>query len=259
MASVTAAGTATVAGLGGRYLTERTNVTQAQRALRVPAPATLAPPLPAGSDLKIPGLSPFVTPNKAFYRVDTAIVLPEILPSSWHLRIHGMVQREINLTFDQLIRRPLQEDYVTLDLRFEPGRRAVRRQCPVARRERAEPAAREAADPGGRRSAVPCTSQDGFIPAAHPCRRRWTPSRDAMLAVAMNGQALPVEHGFPVRMVVPACTGTSPACKWITDIEVTTPAGRTSPTGPRRGWSQPGDVRPVGGDLVSITPRRRRR
>src|SRR5262249_61195607 len=64
--------------------------------------------------LKIPGLSPFITPNSRFYRVDTAIVLPEIPPASWRLRLHGMVSKELTLTFEDLIRRPLTEDYVTL-------------------------------------------------------------------------------------------------------------------------------------------------
>ena len=112
--SAAAVGTAAVTGLGGRLLSERTDVTQAQKSLRIPPPAFPAPPLPAGADLKIPGLSPFITPNGTFYRVDTAIVLPEVAPASWQLRIHGMVSREINLTFDELIRRPLTEDYITL-------------------------------------------------------------------------------------------------------------------------------------------------
>jgi DMSO/TMAO reductase YedYZ molybdopterin-dependent catalytic subunit len=238
VASVTAAGTATVAGLGGRYLTERTNVTQAQRALRVPAPATLAPPLPTGSDLKIPGLSPFITPNKAFYRVDTAIVLPEILPSSWHLRIHGMVQREINLTFDQLIRRPLLEDYVTLTCVSNPVAgpyvgNALWLGASVQSLLR-EAGIRAGADQ------LFCTSQDGFT-CGTPVQTAMD-GRDAMLAVAMNGQALPVEHGFPVRMVVPGLYGYVSACKWITDIEVTTYRANVAYWA-QRGWSQQAPIK----------------
>ncbi len=236
--SVTAAGTAAVAGLGGRYLTERTNVTQAQRALRVPPPATPAPPLPAGSDLKIPGLSPFITPNKTFYRVDTAIVLPEILPSSWHLRIHGMVQREINLTFDQLIRRPLLEDYVTLTCVSNPVAgpyvgNALWLGASVQSLLR-EAGIRAGADQ------LFCTSQDGFT-CGTPVQTAMD-GRDAMLAVAMNGQALPVEHGFPVRMVVPGLYGYVSACKWITDIEVTTYQANVSYWA-QRGWSQQAPIK----------------
>jgi DMSO/TMAO reductase YedYZ molybdopterin-dependent catalytic subunit len=236
--SVTAAGTAAVAGLGGRYLTERTNVTQAQRALRVPAPATLAPPLPTGFDLKIPGLSPFITPNKSFYRVDTAIVLPEILPSSWHLRIHGMVQREINLTFDQLIRRPLTEDYVTLTCVSNPvAGPYVGNALWVG--ASVQSLLREAGIRAGADQLF-CTSQDGFT-CGTPVQTAMD-GRDAMLAVAMNGQALPVEHGFPVRMVVPGLYGYVSACKWITDIEVTTYQANVAYWA-QRGWSQQAPIK----------------
>src|SRR5208282_2256885 len=96
----TAAGTAAVAYLGGRWLSERANVTTAEKDIRFPAPAITAPPLPPGTNLPTPGLTPFITSNSNFYRVDTAIVLPQIPPSSWQLRIHGMVSRELTLTFD---------------------------------------------------------------------------------------------------------------------------------------------------------------
>ena len=100
--------------LGGRVLSDRSSVVGARASLRIPAPAFPAPPLPAGADLRIAGLAPFITPNGAFYRVDTAIVLPQVAPESWMLRIHGMVRREIRISFGQLIRRPLTEDWITL-------------------------------------------------------------------------------------------------------------------------------------------------
>jgi DMSO/TMAO reductase YedYZ molybdopterin-dependent catalytic subunit len=218
VASGVAAGTATVAYLGGRLLGERSAVTQAQKSLRVPAPARPAPPLPAGSDLHIPGLSSFITPNSSFYRVDTAIVLPEIAPTTWQLRIHGMVAREITINFGQLIRRPLTAEYITLTCVSDPvagpyvgnalwvgaSLASLLRQAGV----------RSGADQ------LLCTSQDGFT-SGTPLQTVLD-GRDAMLAVAMNGTALPVEHGFPVRMVVPGLYGYVSACKWITDIEVTT-------------------------------------
>ena len=92
------AGTAAVAYLGGRLLAERSSVARAQASLRIPRPTVPAPPLPAGSDLRIPGLSSFITPNGSFYRVDTAIVLPEVDPQKWQLHIHGMVDREITIS-----------------------------------------------------------------------------------------------------------------------------------------------------------------
>ncbi|HEX9032748.1 MAG TPA: molybdopterin-dependent oxidoreductase [Streptosporangiaceae bacterium] len=233
-----AAGTAAVAYVGGRLLTERASVASAVRSLRLPAPARPAPPLPGGADLRIPGLSSFITPNSTFYRVDTAIVLPQIPPSSWQLRIHGMVSRELTLTFDDLIRRPLIEDYITL--------------CCVsnwvggpyignARWLGASLGAllREAGIKAGA-DQLYCTSFDGFT-SGTPVQTAMD-GRDALLAVAMNGKPLPVQHGFPVRTVVPGLYGYVSACKWITDIEVTTYA-QNSAYWAQRGWSAQAPVK----------------
>jgi DMSO/TMAO reductase YedYZ molybdopterin-dependent catalytic subunit len=236
--SVAAAGTAAVTGLGGRLLSERTNVTQAQQSLRIPPAAVPAPPLPAGADLNIPGLSPFITPNGAFYRVDTAIVLPEVAPASWQLRIHGMVSREISLTFDQLIRRPLTADYITLTCVSNPVAgpyigNALWLGASLASLLR-EAGVRAGADQ------LLCTSADGFTSGAPLLTA--IDGRDAMLAVAMNGSVLPVEHGFPVRMVIPGLYGYVSACKWITDIEVTTFAANSAYWA-QRGWDQQAPIK----------------
>jgi DMSO/TMAO reductase YedYZ molybdopterin-dependent catalytic subunit len=233
-----AAGAAAVAYLGGRVLTESTSVSQAQASLRIPRPVHPAPALPAGSNLRIPGLSSFITPNSQFYRVDTAIVLPEIPPASWQLRIHGMVARDITLSFDELIRRPLTADYVTLTCVSNPvggpyvgnalwlgaSLASLLRQAGI----------RAGADQ------LLCTSSDGFT-SGTPVQTVMD-GRDAMLAVAMNGTALPVEHGFPVRMVVPGLYGYVSACKWITDIEVTTFAANAAYWA-QRGWSQQAPIK----------------
>src|SRR5271166_5424059 len=113
-AGAVTAGIAAGAGLAGRLLAERSSVASARRSLRIPKPAGTVPALPSGVNFDIPGLTPFVTSNTSFYRVDTALVLPQVDPSSWQLRIGGMVDREITLTFDELLKRPLIEDYVTL-------------------------------------------------------------------------------------------------------------------------------------------------
>jgi DMSO/TMAO reductase YedYZ molybdopterin-dependent catalytic subunit len=236
--SVAAAGTAAVSGLGGRYLGEKTSVNQALRALRVPAPASLAPRLPTGSDFKIPGLSPFVTPNKSFYRVDTAIVLPEVLPASWHLRIHGMVQREINLSYAELIRRPLIEDYITLTCVSNPVAGPYAGNA-LWLGTSLRSLLREAGIKAGA-DQLYCTSSDGFT-LGSPVQTAMD-GRDSMLAIAMNGQALPVEHGFPVRMVVPGLYGYVSACKWIVDIEVTTYKANVAYWA-QRGWSQTAPIK----------------
>ena len=109
--SVAAAG---IGYVGGRSLATRKNVSLAQASMRFPKASEPVPPLPAGVNLPVPGISPFITPNGQFYRVDTALLVPQVDPSNWTLRIHGMVAREITITFDQLLRRPLIEDYLTL-------------------------------------------------------------------------------------------------------------------------------------------------
>jgi DMSO/TMAO reductase YedYZ molybdopterin-dependent catalytic subunit len=236
---VAAAGTAVVAGLAGRLLAEHSSVAEARRALRLPAPAHPAPPLPAGSNLPIPGLSSFITPNSAFYRVDTAIVLPEVPPSSWQLRIHGMVARELTITFDQLIRRPLTADYITLTCVSNPvGGPYVGNALWVG--ASVASLLREAGIRAGAEQLL-CTSVDGFT-SGTPVQTAMD-GRDAMLAVAMNGTALPVEHGFPVRMVVPGLYGYVSACKWITDINVTTWADFAYWAEPENGWSQQAPIK----------------
>jgi DMSO/TMAO reductase YedYZ molybdopterin-dependent catalytic subunit len=233
-----AVGTAAVSGLVGRALSERSGVTQAQKSLRLPPPVVTAPPLPSGTDLKIRGLSPFITPNNNFYRVDTAIVLPQVVPSSWQLRIHGLVKRELTVNFAELIRRPLYEDYITLTCVSNPvagpyvgnalwlgaSLTALLRQAGV----------RADADQ------LLCTSVDGFTSGAPLVTAM--DGRDAMIAVAMNGTALPVAHGFPARMVIPGLYGYVSACKWITDIEVTTFEANTA-YWIQRGWSQQAPIK----------------
>jgi len=228
-----------VAGLAGRLLSERSSVSQAQSSLRLPRPAHPAPPLPAGSNLRIPGLSSFITPNSSFYRVDTAIVLPEVPPSSWHLRIHGMVAREITISFDELIRRPLTADYITLTCVSNPVGGPYVGNAEWIGASLAS-LLREAGIRAGAEQLL-CTSVDGFT-SGTPVKTVMD-GRDALLAMAMNGTALPVEHGFPVRMVVPGLYGYVSACKWITDINVTTWADRGYWAQPGQGWAQQAPIK----------------
>jgi DMSO/TMAO reductase YedYZ molybdopterin-dependent catalytic subunit len=237
--SAAAAGTAVVAGLAGRLLSERSSVSAAQSSLRLPKPVHPAPPLPAGSNLRIPGLSSFITPNSSFYRVDTAIVLPEVPPSGWHLRIHGMVAREINISFDELIRRPLTADYITLTCVSNTVGGPYVGNAEWIGASLAS-LLREAGIRAGAEQLL-CTSVDGFT-SGTPVQTVMD-GRDALLAMAMNGTALPVEHGFPVRMVVPGLYGYVSACKWITDINVTTWADRAYWAQPGQGWAQQAPIK----------------
>jgi len=237
-ASVATAGIAATAGLAGRLLAERSSVATARSAVKIPRPTGTGPALPPGTDLDIPGLASFITPNNDFYRVDTAIVLPEVDPTSWQLRIHGMVSREITITFDELLRRPLIEDYVTLCCVSDPVGGPYIGNAKWLGASLAS-LLRQAGIKAGADQLM-CTSVDGFT-SGTPVQTVMD-GRDALLAVAMNGQPLPIAHGFPARMVVPGLYGYVSATKWVTDINVTTFAGNYAYWA-QRGWSQQAPIK----------------
>ncbi|MGN9766040.1 molybdopterin-dependent oxidoreductase [Micromonospora sp. SD12] len=231
-------GAAGVAGLGGRWLAGRRGVSAAREAVVLPAPVAPAPTVPAGADLSLTQLAPYVTPNLGFYRIDTALVVPQVDPESWRLRIHGRVRNEIELSFADLLARPMVERYVTLAcVSNEVGGDLVgnARWLGVPIRElldEAEP--QEGADQ------VVGRSVDGWTCGTPTAVLR--DGRDALLAVGMNGEPLPVEHGFPARMVVPGLYGYVSACKWITELELTSFADFDAYWVPR-GWSAQGPVK----------------
>ncbi len=238
LVSGAAAGGAAVAAFAGRELNARQSVTQARAALRFPAPAEPAAPLPAGTDLHIPGLSSFITPNSTFYRVDTAIVLPQVDPQKWQLHIHGMVDREITISFAELLHKPLIEHYVTLTCVSNPVAGPYIGNAKWLGASLAS-IIREARPQAGATQLL-CTSADGFT-SGTPLQAVLD-GPDALLAIAMNGTALPVEHGFPARMVVPGLYGYVSATKWVTDINVTTYGAQTSYWA-QRGWSQQAPIK----------------
>ena len=108
------AGLAALSGLAGRYLVRRSDASASRASVRIPSPADAAPPPASGAELDIPGLSPFITPTKDFYRVDTALFVPAVDATTWQLRIHGMVDREMTLSYRELLARPLLERDITL-------------------------------------------------------------------------------------------------------------------------------------------------
>jgi DMSO/TMAO reductase YedYZ molybdopterin-dependent catalytic subunit len=236
-AGVTAAAAA-IGEVGGRSLATRKNVSLAQQSLRFPKAAEPVAPLPRGVNLPIPGISPFITPNGQFYRVDTAILVPQVDPSNWQLRIHGMVAREITITFDELLHRPLIEDYLTLCCVSNPVDGPY---IGNAKWLGASLAAllREARPQRGADQLL-ATSVDGFT-SGSPLSVVLD-GRDALVAVAMNGTALPTEHGFPARLVVPGLYGYVSACKWVVDLEVTTFAAARAYWVPL-GWSAMGPIK----------------
>ncbi|WP_433387694.1 molybdopterin-dependent oxidoreductase [Micromonospora sp. KLBMP9576] len=231
-------GAAGVAGLGGRWLSGRRGVSAAREAVALPAPAVPAPAVPAGADLSLAQLAPYVTPNSGFYRIDTALVVPQVDPGTWRLRIHGRVRDEIELSFADLLARPMVERYVTLAcVSNEVGGDLVgnARWLGVPIRELLDEAGPlEGADQ------VVGRSVDGWTCGTPTAVLR--DGRDALLAVGMNGAPLPVEHGFPVRMVVPGLYGYVSACKWVTELELTSFADFDAYWVPR-GWSAQGPVK----------------
>jgi len=230
---------AAVGEYAGRSFSERKNVSAAQAAIRFPKPAVPAPPLPRGINPPIPGLSSFITPNGQFYRVDTAIIVPQVDPASWQLRIHGMVARPFVITFDELLRKPLIEEYVTLCCVSNPVGGPYIGDAKWLGASYAS-LIREAGPLAGADQLL-CTSVDGFT-SGTPIAMVLDEPREALVAVAMNGTVLPTEHGFPARLVVPGLYGYVSACKWVVDIEVTTFANAVAYWS-QNGWSQQAPVK----------------
>ncbi|PFG21213.1 molybdopterin-dependent oxidoreductase [Serinibacter salmoneus] len=239
----TAAG-AVVVGAGARLANNAANaataaVERVREIFRLPQPATAAPPVPAGAALEVEGVSDLVTPNEEFYRIDTALQVPAVDPETWRLRIVGMVEEEVEISFAELLDLPLTETTITLMCVSNPVGgdligNAVWLGYPI--REllaRARPLA--GAD------MVLSRSVDGFT-ASTPLEILEDPDRDCLLAVGMNGELLPPEHGFPVRMVVPGLYGYVSATKWVTELRVTTFEEDTA-YWTDRGWSAMGPIK----------------
>ncbi|WUT01155.1 molybdopterin-dependent oxidoreductase [Streptomyces sp. NBC_00708] len=214
------------AGLLGRRLTSavQAGAEASRRDLKLPAPVSPAHAVPAGADLEIRGLSPFVTPNKDFYRVDTALVVPRVDAGAWRLRIHGKgVTRPVTLGLQDLLRRPAVERDITLTcVSNEVGGPYVgnARWLGVHLADLLREAGVRPPSKGGPADQLVARSVDGMT-IGTPVEDVMD-GRDALLAFGMNGEPLPFAHGFPVRMVVPGLYGYVSACKWIKDIELTT-------------------------------------
>jgi DMSO/TMAO reductase YedYZ molybdopterin-dependent catalytic subunit/uncharacterized membrane protein YgcG len=217
LGTVMALGVAGVGGFGGSLVVPGGVSEATRRGIRLPVAASRAGVVPAGVTADVSGVSRFFTPNPNFYRVDTLLTVPKIDPRNWQLRIHGMVDRELRLSFADLLDRRLIERDITLTcVSNEVGGPYVGNArwigVPIAE------LLREAGVQGGA-DAVRSTSVDGLT-IGTPLKAL-TDGRDAILAVGMNGEPLPFEHGFPVRMVVPGLYGYVSATKWLVDFEVT--------------------------------------
>jgi DMSO/TMAO reductase YedYZ molybdopterin-dependent catalytic subunit len=209
----TAAG-AVVLGASARRLQRGPDAATSRR--RIVLPRAAAPLSPAPSAVAADGAAPFFTPNADFYRIDTALTVPRIAAEDWRLRIHGMVAREVELDWDALIARDVVEADITITcVSNEVGGRLVGTARWLGVRLD-DLLADVGVDPTA--DQIVGRSSDGYtcgFPTAV------LDGRDALVAIAMNGEPLPLEHGFPARLIVPGLYGYVSATKWLTEIELT--------------------------------------
>ena len=210
---------AVVVGVASRAVSMTVGSVEAIRdSLKLPA-AKSKVTIPEGAELDIKGLSKLYTPNKDFYRVDTALTVPTIDPTTWRLTIDGMVDQKVEMSFQDLLDMGLDEYSITLtcvsnEVGGELAGNAMWLGVPL----------RDVLKKAGVKSGadmVLSKSVDGYT-ASTPLSALTDDNLDAILAVAMNGEPLPAEHGFPVRMVVPGLYGYVSATKWLTELKVTT-------------------------------------
>jgi DMSO/TMAO reductase YedYZ molybdopterin-dependent catalytic subunit len=196
------------------------------------------PPLPADIDPDVPGITAYVTDDAGFYRVDTAFTLPRVTTDAWRLKVHGLVDSPFEIGWSDLLAMPQVERMITLccvsnevggNLVGNAAWQGVRLSDLLAR-----------ARPQAGADCVYSTSADGFT-VTTPLDVL-TDGRDALLAIGMNGAPLPIEHGFPVRMVVPGLYGYVSATKWVVDLELVT-FSEVSAYWTERGWAPRGPVK----------------
>jgi DMSO/TMAO reductase YedYZ molybdopterin-dependent catalytic subunit len=237
-AGVTLGAVAVAAAAGGRWLQAQATATAARAGIVLPGARRPLDPLPAEADLGIDGLAPFTTPNEEFYRIDTALQVPQVDVASWRLKVTGMVDRPLELTFDDLLARDLVEADVTLACVSNDvgGGLVGNARWLGVRLDELLTAARV------RQGATQVVGRavDGFT-VGFPTEVALD-GRDALVAVGMNGEPLPIEHGFPARLVVPGLYGYVSATKWLAEIELTTLDGFDAYWVPR-GWSKQAPVK----------------
>jgi DMSO/TMAO reductase YedYZ molybdopterin-dependent catalytic subunit len=207
-----------VVGTVGRALLQGSH-SQEPTVAALPSSSLSPAPLGPAASLAVDGITPIVMPNNRFYRIDTALVVPRVDVATWSVKVTGMVDREISLTYDQLRALPIFEQYVTIacvsnevggDLVGNALWRGVH-----LREVLAMAGVKEGA------TQIVGRSVDGFT-VGFPTEWAMDPGRDPMIAIGMNGEPLPVEHGFPARLIVPGLYGYVSATKWLAEIELTT-------------------------------------
>ncbi len=213
----------------------RRRVEQARRLLNLPA---TRPRLPAG--VRLPGdrIAPWMTQNRDFYVIDSSFQKPAIDPARWSLRIHGMVEREVVLSYQDLLDKEVTEDWITLNCVSNPIGGDLIGNAWWSGVRIAPLLAEAGVLPGA--DAVLQTSEDGWT-CGTPLAAL-TDDRQAMIAFGMNGEPLPIEHGFPARVIVPGLYGFVSATKWVVSLEVTR-FDRFEAFWTQRGWDEQAPLR----------------
>ncbi len=226
-------------GVGGVVLSRvKTSVAGDRNAFTLPPVNVAAPPIPPTVQPKGVALPSFITSNDDFYRIDTALSIPQLSRTDWQLKIHGMVDREITYRFEDLERFEVVEKVVTLTcVSNTVGGDLISNATWIGYRVRDLLAAAGVHDDA---DMVLSTSSDGFT-AGTPVKAL-TDGRDALLAIGMNGQPLPTEHGYPARLVVPGLYGYVSATKWVVDLELTR-FDKAEAYWTRLGWSPRGPIK----------------
>ena len=228
---------AVTAGLVGKVVGQgRRHVEETRRLLRLDR--ATQPVVPAAARIGVDGISPWMTPSADFYRIHTAIVVPTIEPVNWQLRIHGLVDKELLISYEDLVSRRFTESWITLNCVSNPVGGQLIGNAWWSGVRIADLLAEAGVQPGA--DAVLQTSDDGWT-CGTPLAAL-TDGRDALLAVAMNGEPLPIDHGFPVRSIVPGLYGYVSATKWVVDYEVTR-FDKIEAYWTRRGWGEFGPVK----------------
>lgn len=239
--STAVAAGAALSGVGATLLANRVDVAASRRAVGPLVPAVPAPPIPPGADFAELGTPTFITPNAEFYRVDINLQVPQLLAENARLRITGMVDRELEFSFADLLDRPLVERMITMTCvsNYVGGPYvSTSNFIGVPLRELLD----EAGVAAGATQLVGRTA-DGFT-IGTPLDWVLPPEREALVAIGMNREALLPEHGFPIRTVVAGLYGYVSATKWLTELELTTVD--FDPYWERRGWdNDPAGVVPI--------------
>ena len=238
MLGVASAGTVAVVTIAVGRARLRSRAEAQRAALELPTPVESQPDPTTANDFDLVGLTPIVVGNATFYRIDTALVVPTIDPDEWRLRITGLVEREVELSYQDIADMPQIERYITLScVSNEVGDRLVGNALwtGVPLRD-----ILDMAGPLPGADQIVGRSVDAWT-AGFPTELAYD-GRDALLAIGMNREVLPASHGFPARLVVPGLYGYVSATKWLSEIELTTWEAFDGYWIPRN-WSKEGPIK----------------